>query len=45
MAYKNITRKEILRKIGSKQIKDEMELLLDTGMVDYDGKKEDPIWR
>ena len=45
MAYKNITRNEILRKIGSKPVKDEMEELLDTGMVDYDGKKEDPIWR
>tara|TARA_B100000686_G_scaffold352312_1_gene453850 strand:- start:1826 stop:3475 length:1650 start_codon:yes stop_codon:yes gene_type:complete len=45
MAYKNITRKEILRKIGSKAVRDEMEHLLDTGMVDYDGKKEDPIWR
>ena len=45
MAYKNITRKEILHKIGSKPVKQEMEELLDTGMVEYDGKKEDPIWR
>ncbi len=45
MAYKNITRKEILRGIRSKPVKDEMEQLLDVGMVRYGGKLEDPIWR
>ena len=45
MAYKNITRKEILRGIRSKPVKDEMEKLLDVGMVRYGSKLEDPIWR